>query len=162
METITTSLHFLPRDPTHPDAAALLQELSNALCTITGCDGCASFAARDVRGECGAFLVGYLDGVAVACGGFRPLARGIAEVKRVYARERGAGLPTLCALESLAAAQGYTQLVCETRRVNLRAVAFYLRAGWQETAPYGHYIGRPEAICFAKALPAVVPPTGMP
>ena len=159
MEKLAASLYFIERDPSHPDAAMLLSELSDILCAITGCDGRASFDARDVRGEGGAFLVAYLGEVAVACGGFRPLTGGIAEVKRVYARERGAGLPTLRALEKLASAQGYTQLVCETRRVNLRAVSFYVRAGWLETAPYGHYIGRPEAICFAKTLLAIPSPT---
>ena len=155
MQPLADSLQFLHRDPSHPDAVTLLLELSDALYAITGCDGRASFGEQYVRGEGGAFLVGYRNGVAVSCGGFRPLADGIAEAKRVYARERGDGLPTLRALEQLAAAQGYTQLVCETRRINLRAVSFYVRAGWQETAPYGHYIGRPEAICFTKTLPAI-------
>lgn len=145
-------LRFLPRDPAHPDAAALLTELNDALARITGCDGRASFHAEDVREPGAAFLVAYRGDAPVACGGFRPLDCGTAEVKRVYARESGTGLPLLRALEALAAKLGYTRLVCETRRVNTRAVAFYLRAGWRETEAYGQYVGRLEAICFEKTL----------
>jgi len=145
-------LCFAPRDPAHPDAAALLSELSDALAQITGSDGRASFHPEDVRGSGAIFLVGYRDAVPVACGGFRALAPDVAEVKRVYTRERGTGQALLQALEDLAIGKGYARLVCETRRVNRRAVAFYLRAGWHETAPYGAYIGRPEAICFEKQL----------
>ena len=145
-------LRVQPRDPAHPDAAALLAALNAALAAITGCDGAASFHAQDVREAGAAFLVGYRGDMPVACGGFRPLAPGVAEVKRVYARERGMGAPLLAALERLAAQQGYGRLVCETRRVNTRAVAFYLRAGYQECPPYGAYVGRPEAICFEKYI----------
>ena len=147
------TLRFVPRDPAHPDAAALLNELSDALAQITGNDGRASFHGEDVRGAGATFLVGYRDALPVACGGFRALAPDVAEVKRVYARERGTGHALLQALEEMALRKGYARLVCETRRVNRRAVAFYLRAGWREIAPYGSYLGRPEAICFEKQLP---------
>ncbi len=148
----TEPLRFIPRDPVHPDAAALLHELNVTLHNITGCDGSASFDMRDVREPGAAFLIAYRGDSPVACGGFRPFGDHTAEVKRVYAREHGAGAPLLRALEALAVKQGYSRLVCETRRVNTRAVAFYLRAGWHETESYGKYAGRPEAICFDKEL----------
>ena len=147
-------LTFVPRDPAHPDAAALLAELNAALTRITGCDGAASFAAEDVRGPGALMLVAYRQGQPVACGAYRPLpgVAAVAEVKRVYAREPGTGRPLLHALQASAAQRGYARLVCETRRINIRAVAFYLRAGWLETAPYGKYVGKPEAICLEKRL----------
>lgn len=147
-------LTFLPRDPAHPDAIALVAELNAALARITGCDGAASFVAEDVRGPGALMLVAYRREMPVACGAYRPLPEtsATAEVKRVYARESGTGAPLLNALQTSAALWGYARLVCETRRINTRAVAFYLRAGWRETAPYGKYVGRPEAICFEKIL----------
>ncbi|HNW87558.1 MAG TPA: GNAT family N-acetyltransferase [Candidatus Limiplasma sp.] len=148
------SLCFVARDPAHPDAALLLNELSGELARITGCDGRASFRTEDVRGADAVFLVGYRGASPVACGGFRALTPDVAEVKRVYTREHGTGQALLQALEKMAACKGYARLVCETRRVNRRAVAFYLRAGWRETTPYGSYVGRPEAICFEKLLAA--------
>lgn len=145
-------MRFLLRDPSHPDAAALLGELDAALTAITGCSGNTGFDPDDVRVPGAAFAVAYRAGAPVACGGYRPVREGVAEVKRVYAREHGAGLPLLRKLEALARGAGYRRLVCETRRANVRAVAFYLRAGWRETPPYGRYIGRPEAICFERIL----------
>jgi GNAT superfamily N-acetyltransferase len=153
--SITEPLRFVQRDPAHPDAAVLLAELNAALHAVTGCDGSASFDNQDVRGQGTAFLVAYRGGRPVACGGIRPLADGTAEVKRVYAREHGAGAPLLRALEALAVQAGYTHLLCETRRVNMRAVDFYLRCGWRETEPYGKYVGKPEAVCFEKLLPVL-------
>ncbi len=160
---LAPALRFEPRDPAHPDAAALLKGLSAALASITGSSGDASFDAADVRGEGAIFLVAYAqDGVPVACGGYRPLGGGVAEVKRVFAMRRGAGMPLLRALEAHALADGYARLTCETRRVNAVAVAFYLRAGWYVCANYGKYIGRPEAVCFEKRLltPAADEPKG--
>lgn len=147
------ALVFIPRDPAHPDAAALLKMLSGTLARLTGSSGEGSFDAADVRGERALFLVAYAqDGVPVACGGYRPLGGGLAEIKRVYAARKGAGMPLLIALEARAAADGLTRLKCETRRVNAVAVAFYLRAGWTVCESYGQYVGRPEAVCFEKAL----------
>ncbi len=151
--TPISGLRIVPRDPAHPDAQALLVALGEALARITGNDGTASFQPEDVRGPGAAFLVAYRDGVPVACGGYRPVAAGVAEVKRVYSAQPGAGRALLQALEARAAADGYARLLCETRRVNTRAVAFYQRAGWSECPPYGRYIGRPEAICLTRALP---------
>jgi GNAT superfamily N-acetyltransferase len=145
-------LSFVQLDPAHPDAAMLLARLNADLQTLTGSDGSASFDVQDVREPGAAFLVAYRGNQPVACGGFRALGSRTAEIKRVYAQVHGAGAPLLRALETLAAQAGYTRLVCETRRVNARAVAFYLRCGWRETQPYGKYVGRQEAICFEKAL----------
>ena len=149
------ALHFVARDPAHPDAAALLRALGAALAGITGCSGDASFDVSDVRAPGAAFVVGYApDGAPVACGGYRPLEGGVAEVKRVYASRKGAGMPLLMALKARAAADGYRRLVCETRRVNTVAVAFYVRAGWRICENYGKYVGRPEAVCFETWLAA--------
>lgn len=147
------ALRFVPRDPAHPDAAALLARLSAALEAVTGNSGDGSFDAADVRGAGAAFVVAYApDGEPVACGGYRPLGGGVAEVKRLYAAQKGAGRPLLAALEAGARQAGHTRLVCETRRVNARAVAFYLRVGWRVCENYGKYAGRPEAVCFEKPL----------
>ncbi len=150
---LAPALVFIPRDPAHPDAALLLKALSGTLARLTGNSGEGSFDASDVRGEGALFLVAYTrDGAPMACGGYRPLGGGVAEIKRVYAAQKGAGMPLLRALEARAAADGITRLVCETRRVNAVAVAFYLRAGWTVCESYGKYVGRPEAVCFEKRL----------
>jgi GNAT superfamily N-acetyltransferase len=143
-----------PADPDSPDSRMLLAELGAALAAMTGSDGTASFDAADVRGQRACFLVARAaDGLAVGCGALRPLGDSVAELKRMYARPRsGAGRYILDALERQAAASGYAQLWLETRRVNMRAVAFYEKHGYCAIPNYGKYIGRLDAICLGKQL----------
>ena len=147
-------LTVAPADPDSPDVRVLLGELGAALAAITGSDGAASFDAADVRGDRACFLVAYdADGLAVGCGAVRPLAEGVAELKRMYARPgSGAGRFILEALERQASGFGYTEVWLETRKVNGRAVAFYEKHGYRVIPNYGKYIGRDEAVCFGKLL----------
>jgi ribosomal protein S18 acetylase RimI-like enzyme len=139
-------------DPDSPDARVLLAELGAALADITGSDGSASFDAADVRGPRACFLVARAaDGSLAGCGALRPLTDDVAELKRMYARPgSGAGANLLAALERQALAFGYRDVWLETRRVNLRAVAFYQKHGYRVIANFGKYVGRPEAICLGK------------
>ena len=143
-----------PTDPDSPDARTLLTELGAALAGITGSDGSASFDAADVRGPRACFLVARApDGSPAGCGALRPLADGVAELKRMYARPgSGAGEHLLAALERHALAFGYRELWLETRRVNLRAIAFYERHGYRVIPNFGRYAGRAEAICLGKPV----------
>jgi ribosomal protein S18 acetylase RimI-like enzyme len=72
----------------------------------------------------------------------------------MYARPgtRGVGAALLAHIERAAAGFGYRELWLETRRVNARAVAFYLGHGYAGIDNYGKYAGRPEAVCFGKRL----------
>lgn len=144
-----------PADPDSPDARVLLAELGAALAGITGItgsDGAASFDPADVRGPRACFLVARApDGSLAGCGALRPLADGVAELKRMYARPgTGAGAHLLAALERQAWAFGYRDIWLETRRVNVRAVAFYGKHGYRVIPNFGKYAGRPEAICLGK------------
>ena len=143
-----------PTDPDSPDARTLLTELGAALAGITGSDGSASFDAADVRGPRACFLVARApDGSPAGCGALRPLADGAAELKRMYARPgSGAGAHLLAALERQALAFGYRELWLETRRVNLRAVAFYEKHGYRAIPNFGKYVGRVEAVCLGKRV----------
>lgn len=145
-----------PADPDGPQARALLAELDTALAAITGSDGTTSFDAADVRGERACFLLAHdANGLAVGCGALRPLASGVAELKRMYARpDSAAGRFLLEALERQALAFGYTEVWLETRKVNVRAVAFYEKHGYCTIPNYGKYVGRAEAICLGKTLKA--------
>jgi ribosomal protein S18 acetylase RimI-like enzyme len=133
-------------DPGCADAQVLMEELSATLAAITGASGKASFSPQDggllfvvARGD---------DGALLGCGAVRPLADGVGEIKRMYARPgtRGVGAAILAHLER----QGYPELWLETRKVNTRAVDFYLKHGYEVIPNYGQYVGRPEAVCFRK------------
>jgi len=89
----------------------------------------------------------------VGCGALRPLGEGVAELKRMYARPgSGAGSSLLDALERQARAFGYAEVWLETRKVNVRAVAFYEKHGYCTIPNCGKYVGRTEAVCLGKAL----------
>ena len=143
-------------DPSHDHARILLDELSSALATITGDSGTSHFCFDDVRHARALFVLACSpDGQALGCGALRPLARtAAAELKRLYARPgtRGVGAALLAYLERAAAALDYRELWLETRRVNRRAVDFYLRHGYREIPAFGPYVGRPDAICLGKPL----------
>ena len=142
-------------DPGSVDAQVLLGELSAALAALTGDSGAASFALDDARVARALFVVARGDdGALLGCGALRPLGEGVGEIKRMYARPgtRGVGAAVLAHLEHTAARFGYRELWLETRRVNARAVAFYLGHGYRDIDNYGKYVGRAEAICFGKRL----------
>lgn len=142
-------------DPGAPDAIALIDELSAALAAMTGDGGKSSFDADDVRVPRACFAVARdAQGHAIGCAAVRPLAEGVAELKRMYARpgNSGTGSALLAYLEEAAAALGYRAIWLETRAVNHRAVRFYSKRGYVIVPNYGRYAGRADAVCMAKQL----------
>src|SRR4051812_48650721 len=91
-------------------------------------------------GPSGVFLVVYEDGRAVAGGGIKRLAEGVAEIKRMYvvpdARGRGVARRLLTALEDAARALGYTRVRLDTGREQPHARALYESAGYREIPDY--------------------------
>jgi GNAT superfamily N-acetyltransferase len=142
-------------DPASPAAVHLIDALSETLAKITGDSGKSSFDPNDVRGSRARFVVARTStGTPVGCGAFRPLDESTAEVKRMYAVPglSGVGSAVLSHLENEAKLLGYSQLWLETRIVNQRAVAFYERKGYSRIPNFGKYVGKLEAVCFAKNL----------
>jgi GNAT superfamily N-acetyltransferase len=90
---------------------------------------------RDFGGPGTAWLVVYEDDRAVACGGLRPLAPGIGEVKRMFvtaaARGRGLGRTLLAELERRARELGYGRVRRYTTEVLHEARALYDDAGYR-------------------------------
>ncbi|MDK2868423.1 MAG: hypothetical protein PWP38_2738 [Clostridiales bacterium] len=91
---------------------------------------------------------------AVGCGAFRPMNDSTAEIKRMYAKEKGRGIGALILshLEREAKQMGYSRIWLETRRINENAVQFYKDHGYQRIPNYGKYAGNALAICFEKKL----------
>lgn len=136
-----------------PECQQLQDALSDYLQQLTGSSGRASFDASTL-GERGFFLLARENAVAVGCVAIRELSAGIGEIKRMYARPgtHGVGAELLRALERHARERDFQALWLETRKINQRAVDFYQRNGFRIRENYGNYIGRPEAVCFEKAL----------
>jgi serine phosphatase RsbU (regulator of sigma subunit)/GNAT superfamily N-acetyltransferase len=110
-----------------------------------------AFAAAD-----GAWLVAYdEDGEPVGCGGLRPLAPGVGEIKRMFvaadARGAGHGRRILRALELRAAAHGHRRVRVLTTEVLAEAIALYAAEGYR-TIQRTARDGRPVEIWMEKDL----------
>jgi GNAT superfamily N-acetyltransferase len=104
----------------------------------------------------GAFAIASFDDVPVACGGFRFLRSGVAEIKRMYVdptvRGRGLGRRLLAFLEQQAAASSYTELWLETGTEQPEAMALYASAGYRPMDPYGEFKYDARSRCFYRTL----------
>ncbi len=107
----------------------------------------------------GAFVLAYVDGVALGCGAVRALGDGDAEIKRMYVapgnRGLGVGGRLLDALTVVARELGVRRLVLETGERQPEAVALYRRAGFEAIPCFGGYADAPLSLCMAKQLDGV-------
>lgn len=148
-------MRIIETEANSKDALALMEELSVNLEAITGDSGKSSFASKDVCVPRSLFVVAYDEnGEAMGCGAIRPIDEHIAEVKRMFARNKGVGTGSeiLHHLEQQALKFGYSALWLETRLINKAAIAFYEKNGFHRISNYGKYENRPEAVCFEKKI----------
>ena len=115
-----------------------------------------SFAPPD-----GTFLVGEVDGEAIACGGVRRCDEappGVGEVKRMYVdpsyRGRGLGRVLLAALEAEGDRLGYERLWLETGTAQPEALRLYETSGWTPIPKYGEYKDEEDSRCYQKVRTA--------
>lgn len=110
LEGAVPRMRIEPADPTDPSSSRLLDRLSDALEAITWDSGRASFDPLDVQGDGASFVLAYDDeGRPLGCGAYRPLAEGVAELKRMFALPgtKGVGAAILACLET---ARGRTDM----------------------------------------------------
>jgi GNAT superfamily N-acetyltransferase len=136
-------VEFVLCDPDAPPATALLGEMQaelNDLYTTSSRLDLPKLELRELRPPGGAYLLGRDGALVVAGGGFRHLAEGVAEVKRMFvrptARSRGIAGELLTALEFAAYALGYRWARLDTGPKQLHAISLYRAAGFVAIAPY--------------------------
>ena len=106
----------------------------------------------------GYFVIGYLDDVPVACGGWRvnDELEGAAEIKRMYvvdsARGKGLSRLVLANLEVTAREAGLRRMVLETGVRQPEAIALYTSSGYEPIDNFGVYRDHPESRCYGKSL----------
>ena len=158
MPTHAPALEISLIDPRDPDAAALIKAMTTEITAIYDhkIDGAGNFKPEDVLVPGSGFIVGRVENEAVACGGFRPLGPGIAEIKRMFVapehRGRGYSKAILTTLERMAAESGYTTVWLETRPLQRAAIALYEQLGYERIPNYGMYEGKKECLCYGKSL----------
>jgi GNAT superfamily N-acetyltransferase len=106
----------------------------------------------------GCFVMAMLDGVGVACGGFRRLSPSVAEIKRMFVdpavRRRGFGALVLAFLEERAKVAGYTETWLETGVEQPDAISLYVAAGYRPRPGYGEFKDDPRSRSFFRSLVA--------
>jgi GNAT superfamily N-acetyltransferase len=147
----------------HPDALGLIAALQQEYVRRYGGEDATPIDVGEFVAPLGTFIVGYLDGTAVACGGWRAhepgpeFAAGDAEIKRMYVvpvvRGRGLSRLVLVELERRAAAAGRRRLVLETGTPQPEAIGLYTSSGYSEIPRFGVYRCEPRSRCFGKLLP---------
>lgn len=139
----------------HPDAVALIAELQQEFVTRYGEPDHTPVDPADFAPPAGLFLVGYLDGVPVGCGGWRAHDRE-AELKRMYvapaARGKGLARAILAELERTALAASLETMILVTGSKQPEAVTLYESAGYQVVPGFGYYADVSDAIHLGKPL----------
>lgn len=149
-----------PRGYEDPDVVRLVAEVQQEYVRIYGGPDAAAVDPAEFSPPIGLFLVGLLDGVAVAIGGWRridePGFAEAAEIKRMYvsvdARRRGLARRILAELERTAAAAGIDRLILNTGPVQPEAVALYESSGYTPVPRFGHYACHENALFYGKRL----------
>jgi GNAT superfamily N-acetyltransferase len=145
-----------------PDTAKLIANVQQDHVVRYGGPDVTPVSVEEFAAPLGLFLVGYVDGVPVCCGGWRgrtedgQFAEGDAELKRMYVAEgfRGRGLARelLAELERTARAAGRRRLVLETGTRQPEAIALYESSGYTAIPKFGVYRDHEASRCFAKTL----------
>src|SRR6201996_7269605 len=139
-----------------PDASRLISEVQQEYVVRYGGPDGTPVDPAEFTPPSGLFLVGYLDGVPVAAGGWRSHGDD-AEIKRMYvvpaARHRGLARQLLAELERTAAAAGHHRAILESGSAQPEAIALYRSSGYTPIAPFGHYATAPGPLHLGKTLP---------
>lgn len=104
------------------------------------------------------FVVAYLGGKPVGCGGLRPLDPDsrVMELKRFYvepgSRKLGIANKMLLDLEARAVAAGCGEIRLETGIKQPEAIALYVKHGYRPIELFGPYVGDPDSLCYGKVL----------
>lgn len=142
----------------HPDSVKMIADLQQVYVERYGDVDVTPVDPAQFAAPLGYFVIGYLDGVPVACGGWRVNDEldGAAEIKRMYvvdsARGKGLSRLVLAHLEATAREAGLLRMVLETGLRQPEAIALYTSSGYERIDNFGVYRDHPESRCFGKSL----------
>ncbi|MGW3039784.1 GNAT family N-acetyltransferase [Kitasatospora sp. NPDC001159] len=163
----TGTVEFRVTGYAHPDAQALSEEVQQEYVRRYGDPDETVMHPEDFDAPAGLFMIAYLDGRPVACGGWRAkqagpdgLRDGDAELKRMFvipdARGRGLARAVLRRLEQTAVEAGCTRFILETGTEQPEAIALYESEGYVAIRKFGIYKDHPLSVCLGKELVAAV------
>ncbi len=156
MTTTESALALTPAAYDDPVSAALIEAVQQVYVVRYGGPDATPVDPAEFAPPRGLFLVGRLAGEPIACGGWRIVAPGLAELKRMYVasgfRGRGLSRVLLAALEDSARAAGVTRLQLETGHRQPEAIRLYETSGYTRIDNFGVYRHDPGSTCLGKSL----------
>lgn len=142
-----------------PDARGLIRAALADLAGRYGGEGDQTpIDAAEFVPPAGAFLVAYLGGRPVGCGGWRSHGEAgeTAELKRMYTdptvRGRGVARRVLAAVERSAREYGRKRLILECGDRQPEAIALYEASGYQRIENFGFYRDEPGCVSYGRVL----------
>lgn len=148
-------ISILRTDSSHPHFISLVKELDAYLAEIDGKEH-SFYSQYNKIDKLNYVILIYENDIPVACGAFKMLEPGIAEVKRMYTvpaqRNNGKASSLLHNLERWASETGYHTLRLETGKRMPDAVSFYQKKDYTIIPNYGQYEGVENSLCFEKKL----------
>lgn len=151
-----TTLELSPTPYDDPVAAALIEAVQQVYVARYGGRDATPVEPAEFAPPRGLFLVGRLHGEPIACGGWRIVEPGLAELKRMYVasgfRGRGLSRILLAALEDSARQAGVHRLRLETGHRQPEAIRLYETSGYSRIDKFGVYRHDPGSTCFGKSL----------
>jgi GNAT superfamily N-acetyltransferase len=149
-------LRAVPYDD--PVAVHLVEQVQQEYVQRYGGRDAAVVEPAEFEPPLGLFVVAEIDGTAAGCGGWRTLAEGRAEIKRVYVapafRRRGLAQVIVDTLEASAARAGHRSVVLNSGDRQPEALALYEAAGYRPVPGYGPYACAPGAVFLGKDIAA--------
>jgi GNAT superfamily N-acetyltransferase len=151
-----TLLVLSPTPYDDPVAVALVEAVQQVYVARYGGRDATPVEPAEFAPPRGLFLVGRLSGEPIACGGWRIVEPGLAELKRMYVasgfRGRGLSRILLAALEDSARQAGVTRLRLETGHRQPEAIRLYETSGYSRIDKFGVYRHDPGSTCYGKSL----------
>ncbi|MCI4064715.1 GNAT family N-acetyltransferase [Micromonospora sp. R77] len=154
-----SEIEILPRPFDAPESQALIRAALADLGRRYGGSGDETpVDATEFEPPAGTFLVAYLGGEPVGCGGWRSHGDDgeTAELKRMYtspaARGRGVARAVLAAVEQSARDAGRKRIVLECGDRQPEAIAMYTAAGYERIPNFGFYADEPGCLSFGRPL----------
>lgn len=151
-----TTLVLSPTAYDDPVAVALIEAVQQVYVARYGGRDATPVEPTEFAPPRGLFLVGRLAGEPIACGGWRVVEPGLAELKRMYVasgfRGRGLSRILLAALEDSARSAGVTRLRLETGHRQPEAIRLYETSGYSRIDKFGVYRHDPGSTCYGKSL----------
>ncbi|GAA0604537.1 GNAT family N-acetyltransferase [Sporichthya brevicatena] len=151
-----TTLVLTPTPYDDPVAVGLIEAVQQVYVARYGGRDATPVEPAEFAPPRGLFLVGRLGGEPIACGGWRIVEPGLAELKRMYVasgfRGRGLSRVLLAALEDSARQVGITRIRLETGHRQPEAIRLYETSGYTVIEKFGVYRHDPGSTCFGKSL----------